>query len=220
VIPLDEEVQALDALSVDTSSASDIAFTIRQTVADTKPRAVHLDLQAGHSWWHTRLYLVAALAEDYERVGALVFKATRHGQVECFLGTASPNATRRALADVTPSLQVAYAAAHAAASSSLDDFDATGMIPSIFLAELSPSEPQLKIEVTEILLRKWLGKELVEESVAFPADPTAVTEHDLLAILDRRERYVALTRDERLVQVVDRQELANTLAIRALKLPR
>ncbi len=210
-------------LFLQTSYVPDITSSIRRAIADSKTKLIHVDLGNGHRWWHTRLFLVAALAEDYARIGALVFHADRDGRRRCFVGTASPGAARLALAAVTPDLQVAYSAGQREAATQqpqpvpLHSVEAVEGTVAGFGLNLPAPEPLLKIDVSEELLRRWLGPALVTESLPSPAElGAAIPRRDLPVILARREPYVALTSDQRLVQVVDRDELASRLALDAL----
>src|SRR5205807_9843131 len=57
-------------------------------------------------WWTTRLFLLAALAEDFSSIRRLLFSA---GVDRRFVGFATPAAVRRALAAATPVLEQVYA---------------------------------------------------------------------------------------------------------------
>lgn len=209
------------AMLVPASYVPDITDSIRRAAADPLTKLVHIDLGDGHQWWHTRLFLVAALAEDYARIESLVFHATRGATPHCYVGSARPGPTRLALAAVTPDLQVAYSAGQQQAAAlqhrPLHSVDAVDGAIAGFSANLPVEEGNLKIDVNEMVLRVWLGSDLITDSIPAPADPgAAIPRRDLPAILARPEQYVALTKDQQLVQVVDRAELASRLALAAV----
>jgi hypothetical protein len=212
----------VNSMAVPSSYVPDIVGSIRRAAADPLTKLIHVDLGDGHQWWHTRLYLVAALAEDYARIETLVFHADRGGVSHCFVGTARPSATRLALAAVTPALQLAYSAGQNDASAqprpiALHSADAAEVVIAGFVRHLPDEEETIEIDVTEPLLLRWLGPDLVTDSLPAPANPgAAVPRRDLPAILARPEPYVALTRGQHLVQVVDRAELASRLALAAV----
>lgn len=128
----------------------DIVGSIRRAAADPLTRLIHVDLGDGREWWHTRLYLVAALAEDYARIEALVFHANRGGERHCFVGTARPAAARLALAAVTPDLQVAYSAGQRAAAAArprpmaLHEADVADLVIDEFVRNLPRGEEAIK----------------------------------------------------------------------------
>lgn len=73
---------------------------------------VEVNLGDGTIWWSTKLYLLAALAEDYTNIRQLVFLENCDGRERCFIGIATPTATRRALAIQHPALEKAYRVAY------------------------------------------------------------------------------------------------------------
>src|SRR5215471_7726236 len=54
-----------------TSYAGSIDAAIDQASRNPRVKLIHVDLGNGLRWWHSRLFLVAALAADYTRVEAL-----------------------------------------------------------------------------------------------------------------------------------------------------
>ncbi len=65
---------------------------------------IEVNLGVGNSWWTTRLYLLAALAENYTETKLIVFK---EGE-EHFVGMASPQNIRIALGNIFPDHATAY----------------------------------------------------------------------------------------------------------------
>jgi hypothetical protein len=81
---------------------------VAQVTALLDPRIelVEVDLRDGSYWWSTRLFLLAALAQDMSDVRAFVFLSG--GADRRFLGVAAPAIVRRALATQTPELEQIY----------------------------------------------------------------------------------------------------------------
>ena len=73
---------------------------------DPQIELVEIDLRDGTYWWSTRLFLLAALAQDVSDVRAFVF--LRGGIDRRFLGIAAPVTVRRGLAAQTPELEKTY----------------------------------------------------------------------------------------------------------------
>jgi hypothetical protein len=79
---------------------------ITQAIVRPEQELLELNLRGGDYWWSTRLYLVAALADDYSRIQQLVF--TEGGAAEAFVGMATPGDIRKALARGWPTLEISY----------------------------------------------------------------------------------------------------------------
>ena len=71
----------------DESSAGGLSRPMQELVR-TGSKLLKIDLRNGKYWWPTRLFLVAALAQDYTEVEALVFVQSR--TEPHFVGIASP----------------------------------------------------------------------------------------------------------------------------------
>ena len=181
---------------------------------------VDIDIENGLSWWSTRLYLLAALAFDYTRVEQLIF--AKQG---FFIGMASPIDIRHALARLHPGVEAAYR------KSFPEPLPGPGPLPQ----QTSPApmqqeinqivlnfsrielphaiqryypgffrEDQIKMWVTEVQLQQWLGPQFHTDSVELqPMDMLMLSQ-----IFNCHAPFVAITEEGRLVQVIDRKELA------------
>ena len=210
-----------DLIKLTGSPVPEISDAIRQASAVGRSPILEVDLGDGHQWWHTRLYLLAALAEDYTKIAAIAFHADRPGRTHSYVGMAGPGATRLALAAVTPQLQTAYAGAQVAQAQPVHSVDAVLPLATNFPFFVNQAagmpETAVKIDVNEPLLVAWLGPALQIENIPWTAAPEVpLPAAQLRPILEQGGQYVALTSNDRLLQMVDRQELVDRLAVDAL----
>jgi hypothetical protein len=77
-----------------------------------RPKLLEINFGCDDYWWSTRIFLVAALAQDFTSVEAVVF--VRSGDDEVFVGIASPRAVRERLAARFPIYEEAYRKAQGA----------------------------------------------------------------------------------------------------------
>jgi hypothetical protein len=75
---------------------------------------VEVNLRTTPYWWSTRLYLLAALAQEYTEIERLVFVEQDAARV--FVGIAAPAAVRRALARRFPDYETVFRAIQQSAS--------------------------------------------------------------------------------------------------------
>ena len=87
---------------------STVAEQINQAIVRPEQELLSVNLRNGQYWWSTRLFLLAALAEDYSRIQQLVFMEQEGARI--FVGMASPGDVRQALATVCPILEQPYQA--------------------------------------------------------------------------------------------------------------
>jgi hypothetical protein len=189
---------------------------------------VDVKLGIGQSWWSTRLYLQAALAEDYMGLQEIVFLEDCDGQDNCLIGIASPAATRRALAAQWPILETNYREASEQSSASqseqiLTPEDAVVDIIHYYILQFfqqEGGEEKVKVWVTKPLLKQWLNEALIVSSVeckGAECDSRKPTPLLLYRILNCSAPFVALVRNRHLMQMVNRHELAVTIADTALR---
>ena len=194
--------------SIDTSvvgsSAPGLSGPMEELV-QRKSKLVQIDLRNDAYWWSTRLFLVAALAQDYTDVEALVFVRSRGEQI--FVGIASPRDVRRRLARAFASDGYESAYRRARRDSAADSRDAAAAIAAIIdkwpavIGEVG--EESKAAIVSSSALRRWMQEDLDAQSV--PSGP--LTPHQRFRIVSQPRRYIALTTGERLDQVVDRDEV-------------
>jgi hypothetical protein len=195
-----------EPLLLNSSSKDEIESKLGAVREAENATSLVVDLE--QTWWNTRLHLLAAIARDYTKVRHLIFL----GAGGRFLGFASPNMVRRKLCQQFIKLEISYlnsvARANDAASSSR-----IASVVSVFRDEmraLPGGEEAYKTVVKLPDLREWLGDALVVDSIE--VKHKGVTPASLHAILTRDTDIVALTCDEKLLQVVDRVKLASHIA--------
>lgn len=172
--------------------------------------APFIELQLGATpWWHTRLYLVAALAQ--ERVGAhgIVF-VDAQGR---FVKAAAPGEVCRRLAQRWPGLQAAYATFRQEAPTLQDVEVALWRYPMHMEAAFGQPEEAAHQVLTVEDIDNGLGLTAQAEAVDVADKTQRFLQRE---ILGRRSPWVALLRDDRLQGLVDRRRLAQRVAQAAL----
>jgi len=198
-----------------TPLASPIGDQLEQMRKTATGMLIPIDLGGGDRWLSTRLYLVAALADDFMRVPQFVF-TTRYPQ-DAFVGMAGPSALKMALGlALPPAVDEAYVTARReAADLALDHrllHVATRFAELVSQIEW-PDRPTSAHSgvpwVTGDGLYAWLtaaGKEFDTEAIVV----TGLSHEQLvLAVaLDTHHRHIALVAaTRRLLIVVDRLEI-------------
>jgi hypothetical protein len=186
---------------------------------------LQLNLRNDKYWWPTRIFLVAALAQDYTQVQALVFV---RGDAPDFVGIGSPDAVRTGFASkfASQELEAAYSKARAEAMAETSDLghfgpseSAVGEVTGILkrwqgaLRELGQPDETFNQTVSSSDLRKWLRGNLDTRSVR----DGPLTDELLYKVISHDGRYVALTDYWRLEKVVDRDQLALGVAVDVLE---
>jgi Domain of unknown function (DUF4062) len=210
-----DKICSLNQIPLKDSGLGMITWGIKeaiQTIGKSGSVAALL-VDLGSDWWSTRLYLVAALLEDYTSIEQVVFKsAATMDSASQYLGMCSPADVRRALASYFRNVDRAY-------RESVPDrvFDAAVEIPSIVstfitkVGALAPGgEPEVKQSVTSHVIEQWRGFQSERIELANRRTDGALLDE----IVARRTRYVALVRDGTLEALIDRAELATNLALR------
>src|SRR5258708_5563564 len=88
------------------SGAEHILEQIRSAIVRGKTEIVEINLKGGDYWWTTRLFLLAALADDYSTIQSFAF--VEMGIRRRFLGLCTPAALRKAIAQAFPTLAEVY----------------------------------------------------------------------------------------------------------------
>ncbi len=168
--------------------------------------------------WSTRLYLLAALAEDYTSIRQLIFLESRPDRERIYVGNASPAKVRHALGADNPKLVEAYQAAKKMAP----DPDAEGptkrvaWIAQNFVWQFGANggEEQVKEIITRRFLERYLST--IGDGIEWNGGPP--TGLLMYQIVCRREPYVALVKDNgQLKLVIDRLKLAEQVARLSLR---
>lgn len=165
-----------------------------------------IELQLGPTpWWNTRLYLVAALAKEFERPRGIVF-VTDERQYICM---ASPQEILHRLALRWPELERAYSRFRKDAGAVETIDEQLWRYPVCVAEELGADEE----EARHVLSQQDVEYELGMARNAEVVDPAAKNQRFLQReILGRQTPYVALVRDGRLEGLVDRNLLAQRVA--------
>ena len=172
-------------------------------------QVLEINLRNGDYWWSTRLFLVAALAVEHTSVGCLAFVTEGNH----FFGLASPWATLLALSKAFPGVAKAYYGTLREPTLNLDpSYEIVYRVQdfSMALGQLPGQEAANKVIVSQALLSRWLGAELVQDSLE--SNSLALESLDALRVLDRHSSHVALVREGKLVGVVDRAAFATNVA--------
>jgi len=177
-------------------------------------KILRVNLRDGDYWWSTRLFLVAAVAMDYADIDALVF--VRSGQEQVFVGIAAPSSVRRRLAAQFPAYEIAYRQVRSEVLSVTPpdrDREVNDILLWRWASALKPSESLVKQIVATEDLRRWLTRDDLDDE-PLPYGPLTPLLRYRIAI--RPYRYSALTDGQRLVAIIDRDELARRSTVAEL----
>jgi hypothetical protein len=160
-------------------------------------------------WWNTRLYLLAALAEDLYGNRGFVFV----DQDRRYLLLASPKEVRYRLRLRWPLLEAVYTAFRSNAITPESIITNLWMFPQAVSAAFGKEEKDAIEVVTEHHLTYELGIVPGAEVVDLPGKSQHFIEAEIVA---RHTPYVALLRDGKLEGLVDRVALSQRVALAAL----
>ena len=227
-VNLNVDLNSLQSIGLGPSYIKTVLPILEETISQ-KPQAklLTLNIDSGPEWWSTRVFLVAALLEQFTEIQWIVFVENCGGPDDCFIGFATPQAVRRAFAAKYKSLALPRA---------LDDpspLDLEGVYQSTpapvtlqtagenfvmwFVQTGRIPEDQQKKKITKDRLRRWLGTALERNYVEWHDGPPP--EWMLKKILNQREPIVALVQCGRLKLIVDRDDLTAKLTAQGIKLP-
>jgi hypothetical protein len=191
------------------SASPDLIQTF-QSAMQGRAKVMRVNLRDNDYWWSTRVFLIAALAEDYTGVDALAF--VRAGEDRIFVGIAAPHAVRKRLGSRFPDYEIAYRKVRAETVGGASP-DPCREVQEILMwrwpQALQPSEQQIRLIVRADDLKMWLDGELDDESLPF-GPLTSLLRYRITA---RSRRFAALTDKSRLVAIVDRDELARRASL-------
>ena len=197
------------------SGAEHIIEQIRKAVVGGKTDVLEINLRDGTYWWTTRLYLLAALADDFSTIQAFVF--VEDGIHRRFLGFCKPAAVRTAIAEAFPAVAEVYNELKPPQGPVLVSMNNI-VHPWVAHAFNGTDEVGYAGKVSSANLSDWLVKtreQLLTDSI----DWVGITDSQLLReiLVGYREQYVALLRNGRLDRIVNRKAFLVQLADRALK---
>jgi hypothetical protein len=97
---------ASDIQTMQGSGTPELVAKVSDAVKRNNLKLVEVNLRVEKYWWSTRLYLLAALADEYTNIERLIFVAQNADRF--YIGMASPSVVRKALAKRFPYLELAF----------------------------------------------------------------------------------------------------------------
>jgi hypothetical protein len=198
------------------SGAPEILELIDKVVGDPDIELLEVNLRTTEYWWSTRLYLQAALAEDYTSIRRLVF--VDGDESRRYVGMASPRRVRNALAQFEGlDLDSAYRLAQAAPG--LPEHSKTEHIiynwtQGIFTkGAIVGNEGEVKTSLSTGLLLRTVMLETDSVEWNSPLDSARFQ----ALVLEKNARYVAITENGRLARVVNADAFARNVATQTLR---
>lgn len=186
---------------------STLASLQQSLVQSPELRVLTLDLRNGNYWWSTRLFFLAAVAGEVAGTRLLIF--TQRG--EHYLGAATTATVRDRLAAMSPPLRDFLDRCRQQPLAGLDLGRALDQRASLWNATVTPAtEDAERSFVNARDLRRWLGDDLLENSVT--QDGETVSNGLLRAIMDWPHPFVPITQNGQLRKVVARASVADNLA--------
>ena len=193
----------------------EIVAKVTEAIEDAAgARVVEIDLGTGKTWWSTRLFLLAALAEDFTDIESLMFV---HGSGR-LVGMASPTHVRRALELENPGLRESYRRSLPAdAAASGEKIAAVVDIAQQFRQHWADTEVDVKLWMSAQRLRSLLGERLITAHVGLDQKRQANTASLVAQVIDQRPSLVPVTVKGIPRQVMDRVALATNIASSGLE---
>jgi hypothetical protein len=170
-------------------------------------RVLTIDIKDGNYWWSTRLFFLATVAGEIAGTRLLVF--TEQG--ERYLGAATTATVRDRLATMSMPLRQFLDQCRQQAVAVLDLARALDQRANLWNSIVNQTiEDGERSFVTARDLRRWLGDDLLENSVVQEGD--TVSTELLRSIVDWPHPYVPITQNGNLRKVVARSTVADNLA--------
>ena len=202
------------------SNTLQLITLIKTAIQSNGMELMEVNLRSKPYWWSTRLYLLAALAEEFTTVERLVF--VQQQEARLYLGMASPRSVREALARKLPAVETVFRDMFASAGKgSTDPVEQVQTIcyqweQQSFMAmnDHGAREPVPEAAFKELVsgsnLFEWLGGSLETESREWDG---SLPGRELYGkILSCDGTFVALVRCGRLERVVSKHALAQKIA--------
>ncbi len=214
-VELATQIQALEA-----SVTFVLTNAMAAAIGNDEFRLVEINLRTTPYWWSTRLYLLAALAQEYTNIGRLVFVELDAARV--FVGIAAPAAARRALAKMFPDYETVFREIQQSVIAArwtdlVSEMQAVVNQWSTSFVFTPPAGGAAKVSEKDVRqltaspqLLEWLGGALETESRQWSGKlPTNSLYGKILSCANP---YVPLLNGVRLEMVINRAELASKLA--------
>jgi hypothetical protein len=177
---------------------------------------LEVNLRTTGYWWSTRLYLQAALAQDYTNIQRLVFVDGDNDRR--YVGMAAPGEVRRALAesgglDLEFSYRLAKQAPRALEHSETQSIVYAWTTANFARNGIPGTEEQAMTVMTAELLTRLVELETDSAEWNQPLDSA----HFQALVLEKGARYVPLVQNGRLARIVNADAFARNLATQALR---
>jgi hypothetical protein len=208
------------------SATPTLVETVSKAAERSELKLVEVNLRSKPYWWSTRLFLLAALADEYTRIDRFIF--VEGDAARQYLGMASPSGVRRALARWFPDYDRVYRdvllSARMDSQGDIEELEKIGYQwpgfrfhrptaagePLPFHEEPTEAEKDVRELITRTNLLEWIGAEMETDSREWTGEPAS---RSLYArILTCNGAYVPLLSRGRLEMVVNRNQLALRLA--------
>jgi hypothetical protein len=193
---------------------------VDRVIANPGIELLEINLRTTRYWWSTRIYLQAALAEDYTKVQRLVFV---DGDAERrYVGMAAPGEVRRALAQQSGAdLESAYQDIRKTISQGFrpPNQSEAQLIASQWAVHVfskdgqALGEEQVKALMPAAVLARSVELETHSVERSRPLDSPALQ----ALVLEGGFRFVPLTRNGQLDRVVNADAFARSMAAEALR---
>lgn len=219
-VPVDQTLATVLSESQYFSGNDAIFRLVDRAIANPEIELLEINLRTSAYWWSTRLYLQAALVEDRTRIQRLVF--VEGDAVRRYVGMASPAEVRKALAqhpevDLDPAYreidrsirQSPGPAGHSEVRRIVEAWAAHAFTRS----GTQVTEDQIKMPVSADLLASWVKLERDAVEWELPLDSALLQ----ALVLEKGTRYVPLTQNGKLTQVVNASAFARQIARQTLR---
>lgn len=189
---------------------------IDKVIGDPDIELLEVNLRTTRYWWSTRLYLQAALAEDYTNIQRLVF--VDGDKDRRYVGMAPPGQVRRALAQLG-GLDLNFVYHSAQQAQVLPEHNQTqGIVHSwtelsFFKEGRKFNEEEAKTSMSTELLIQLVRLETDSAEWNQPLDSARFQ----AVVLEKNTRYVPLTQHGRLARVVNADAFARNMATQILR---
>ncbi len=215
IIELPSELHDPTFLNMGPSFIPIIVEKIKAVISQLpSPEIITINLDSGPVWWSTRMFLVAALADNYTRIRQIIFVENCTGPDVCFVGSTTPKAMRRALVAAFPEVATVNYLMHGPSVTDLEG--AVAQFQASFKPPVSEVvEEKIAVIANKQSLRDWLGQDLITQYIDWQSG--SPTPEMLQQIINRPESFVAIVHNGRLRLCVDRLELMARIATSALK---
>jgi quinol monooxygenase YgiN len=189
---------------------------IGAAIEEADMELLEVNLRSTPYWWSTRLYLMAALVEEYTEIQRFIF--VERDAARLYIGMASPSAVRKALAARFPNYEQIFKKIFQNIHYVTPETPLKQQVENIayqWPGAFKDSEEQEKYLITPDLLREWLSTALETENREWDGSPGMPSLY--AKILTCRGDYVPLVQARQLQMVVNRYDLGVQIAESALR---